>query len=101
MWDIDFHGIEWREGILAYDGDPLEPYYCVNPFGELMVGLKCLEYFATYGCPYEDIVLLYGILRETSYIELDRKLKGKFEEPMFLVKEILGRNIKDDRKKKK
>ena len=101
MWDIQFHGIDWREGILTYDGDPNSTYMCVNPEGELKIGLQCLQYFAHWGCPYEDIVLLWGILVEKSHEELFRKLNGKVEEPINLVKEIIRDNDKQDRKKKK
>lgn len=101
MWDIDFHGIEWREGILSFDGDPLSTYMCVNPEGQLKLGLECLRYFAQYGCPYEDIVLLWGFLVEKSHEELFRKLNGKVDDPILLVKEIIRDNNKEDRKKRK
>lgn len=101
MWDIDFHGIEWREGILSYDGDPMSTYMCVTKDGELKIGLQCLQHFAQWGCPYEDIVLLWGILVEKSHEELFRRLNGKVEDPIYLVKEIVRQNDKEDRKKKK
>ena len=101
MWDIDFHGIEWREGILSFDGDPLSTYMCVNPEGQLKIGLQCLQYFAEYGCPYEDLVVLWGILIENSHVELNRKLNGNFDDAIILAKEIVRSNTKEDRKKRK
>jgi hypothetical protein len=101
MWDIKFHEVDWREGLLTFDGEPLSTYMCVNKEGQLKIGLQCLRYFAQWGCPFEDIVLLWGILIEKSHDELYRKLNGKVEDPIALVKEIIRENEKEDRKKRK
>lgn len=98
MWHVSFNSIEWNKGILVYDGDPYETYMAVNGIGKLKIGLKCLEYFATYGVPYEDMVILYGRLCEENYNSLNKKLWGDFKQPLNLCKDILINNRKEDQK---
>lgn len=100
MWDIDYNQIVYRHGMLIFDGEPLEIYMAINEKGRLMTGLKCLQYFATYGAPYEDICLLYGIIRENASNELRRRLWGNIEEPMILVQDIMRDNQRADKKKR-
>jgi len=100
MWRVSFNEVNYRDGVLIYDGDPLETYMAVNNNGELQIGLQCLTYFAEFGTPYEDIAILYGVLRENANKELERKLWNHFEQPMYLVQDIFIQNRARDKKKR-
>ena len=98
MWTIEFNYIDWRNGILMYDGDALTTYMCVDPDGELICGITALSYFAEYGVPYEELVMLYDMLMK--HDEISSKV-GILDEPLYIIHEILQRNKIQDTKKNK
>ena len=100
MWKVSFNEVEYRDGIIVYDGDPLETYMAVNDSGELQIGLKSLSYFAESGAKYDDILELYKALIDISPDDMLRKLWNKPETPMFLVQDIFIENRSKEKKKK-
>lgn len=92
MWKVDFDSVKWRKGILIYDGDPYETCMVVGSDNKLLIGLKCLEYFAYYGVPYNDLEILYRILKDLQYDTLQRRLYNSMEDPMDMVLNILREN---------
>ena len=99
MWNIEFNFIDWRNGILLYDGDPLETYMCVDSSGDLLFGIRALTYFAEYGVPYEELVFLYDMLMKHN--EVPRKLWNRIDDPLYIIHDILRANKIADKKKKK
>ena len=100
MWRVSFNEVDYNNGVLTYDGDPLETYMAVNNNGGLQFGLRCLSFFAEYGIPYEDIMILYAALRSDHLDEIKRKLWNHTEQPIHLVQDIFIQNRKQDKKKK-
>lgn len=93
MWKFDLDSISWRDGILVWDGNPYQTCMAVNRSGQLLVGFECLTYFATYGCPYEDIHQLYDILYAADPDGVERITYNSLDDPMFMVQDIFRDNL--------
>lgn len=100
MWKIEFNRIDYRDELLAFEGDVLETYMAINQAGRLETGLRCLSFFAENDIPYDDIISLYRELIRQFPDELKRKLWNHADHPINLVQDIFIQNRMNDKKKK-